>query len=316
MGYHRPICVYFWLIALVSSCIAQSAAGRIEGQLSPLQGILPDRLSIEAVSDGRVVDRTDSSRDGSFALRHLPAGRYEIRVVDLRGDVLRSDLVDVGIHTSHLEMRVPGIKTDRPASGSISVRALAKPTPKNARKEMERSEKAFASGDSRKSLAHLSKAIEICPDCPEIHNSLGVRQMKLSSFDQAVVAFTKAVELDPHSATANANLALALVTLRDYPRAEPAAQKALDLDHGSVPARYALGLIALFKRDCSTEAVRHLKVAAEHYPRAHLSAATMLQCAGEMNGAIEELNAYLGTPNAEHRERVQSWITKLKSTAQ
>lgn len=315
MGYHRPSCVCFCLIALVSSCVAQNA-GRIEGQLSAFQGILPDRLSIEAVSDGRVVDRTDSSRDGSFALRHLPAGRYEIRVVDLRGDVLRSDLVNVGTHTSHLEMRVPGVKNERPASGSISVRALAKPTPKNARKEMARSEKAFSSGDGHKSLALLGKALEICPDCPEIHNSLGVRQMKLNSFGQAVVAFTKAVELDPHSATANANLALALVTLRDYQRAEPAAQKALSLDHGSVPARYALGLIALFKRDCSTEAVRHLKVAAEHYPQAHLSAATMLQCAGNTMGALAELNAYLANPYAEHRDRVETWKARLKSTEQ
>lgn len=280
-----------------------------------MQGILPDRLSIEAVSDGRVVDRTDSSRDGSFALRHLPAARYEIRVVDLRGDVLRSDLVNVGTHTSHVEMRVPGLRNDRPASGSISVRALAKPTPKNARREMERSEKAFARGDAQRSLEHLSKALEICSDCPEIHNNLGVRQMRLNSFSQAAVAFTKAVELDPHSATANANLALALVTLRDYVRAEPAARKAFDLDHGSVPARYALGLIALFKRDCSTEAIRHLKVAAEHYPQAHLSAATVLQCAGEMKGAIEELNAYLGTPNARHRERVEEWMAQLKSEA-
>ena len=317
MEYYRPIFVFFYIFGCVSVCAAQaSAAGSLQGQVLGLQPGTPGRLTVEIVADGRVQDRADAAHDGSFSFRQLPAGRYEVRLVDVRGDVLRSDMVNVNSsYPAHVEMRLYGTRQERPASGSVSLRALAKPTPANARKELVRAEKAFSKGDVQGSLDRLNKAVELCPACPEIHNNLGVRYMKLSIFDRAVAAFGKAVELDPNSATAQTNLALALVTTRDYGQAEPAARKALDLDRGSVPARYALGLIALYKRDCTTEAVRHLQAASEQYPRAHLSLATILECRGEKTGAIAALNSYLESPNPEHRERIESWIGNLRSSA-
>ena len=316
MRFYRLICVSLCALVFGSLSSAQPDSGRIEGQLSPMQGSLPNYLSIEVLSEGRVIDRADPARDGSFALRHLPAGRYEVRVVDVRGDVLRSDVVNIGSQTSHLEMRLPGVRQERPASGSVSIDALTKPTPKNIRKQLERAGKEFAKGNVQASLRHLENATELCPECAEAHNSLGVRYMQMNAFDKAVPAFSRAVELDPRSATPRTNLALALVTMREYDKAEPFARKAYELDRGSVPARYALGLIALNKRQCTTEALSHLSVAADIYPRAHLSAATMFQCRGETNDAIAHLTAYLAIPNAEHRDRVDAWLRQLRTAGQ
>lgn len=314
MGNYRLICVLFLLVISGLPSAAQQAFYRrtIEGRLSALQGAVPAELSIEVLTEGRIVERTDAAQDGSFMLRNLDMGRYEIRVVNGRGDVVRTDLVDVGSHTGQIDLRVPGISQDRPASGTVSLRALAKPTPKKVRKALERSQKAFAKGDVQGSIDQLLKALKECPDCPEVHNNLGVRYMKLNVFDKAEMYFSKTVELDPDSATGQTNLALVLVTLKDFPRAEVAARKALDLDAGSVPARYALGLIALSRRKCTDEALHHLQAAASAYPRAHLSAASMLVCKGQTDGAISELTAYLDTPNAEHKDRVETWRSELR----
>jgi tetratricopeptide (TPR) repeat protein len=312
LHYHHIACVFL----LTLGAAAQGfRAGVIEGQLSATQGSLPDRLSIEVVAEGRVVDRTDAARDGSFTFRNLDAGQYEIRVVDVRANVIRTDFVAIGPQTGRLEFRLPGLREERPASGTISLRALTKPTPAAARKALIRSQAAFARGDIQQAFEHLLTAKGKCLECPEVHNNLGALYMKTGAFENAAFAFSTAVELDPSSSPAQTNLALALITLGQYAQAEAPARKGLELDAGSTAARYAIGLIALAKRECTPEALYHLRAASSAYPRAHLSAAAMFVCRGERAKAVHELIAYLGKPNPEQRQRVERWLAELNTAA-
>ena len=306
---------YYYVLSLLlipALFAAQAAESSIQGQITPISGILPESLSVEIVSEGRPIDRIDPGRDGTFTFHRLPAGQYQLRIMTRHGDVLRSEFITVGSHTAHLEFRIAGIEQRRPPSGSVSLRALAKPAPKNAVKELQRSQSAFAKGNKQAAVDHVNKALEICGDCPEVLNGLGVLAMRVGQIEKAAAAFEKVAELDPQSATAHANLALAFVTLRQYDQAQAPARKAYELDRGQTPARYALGLVALGKRECTDDALRHLEAASELYPRAHLSVAAMLECRGERQRLISTLTAYLERPDSEQRDDVMKWLAKLK----
>jgi tetratricopeptide (TPR) repeat protein len=286
--------------------------GAMEGQLTASEGVLPSRLSVEVFADGRFVDRTHVADDGSFRFRSLPAGHYDVRVLDMRGDVLRQTFVVLAAHTCQVELRLEGVRQERPARGSVSIRSLMRPAPRTVIKQLQQSEKAFDKGDVRRSFEHLQRALEACSDCVEVHNNLGVRHMRVGEFDKAVPAFQRAVELDPDSVLAQSNLAIALASVKDYSRAEAAANRALALDAGSLAARYVLGLAGLSQRNCSRVTIGHLRAAADTYTRAHLAAAAAMTCMGDIGGAIHELTSYLRKPRVEQREQVEAWLAKLR----
>lgn len=123
------------------------------------------------------------------------------------------------------------------------------------------------------------------------------------------------MELDPNFAMAQNNLALGLVSLKQFDEAKTAARSALRLDPASVPARYALGLASLGLNECTADALAQLRVAEKAFPRAFLSAAQMRVCQGDIDGAIEDLNAYLGQPNAPEQQRAEAWLAVLRAQA-
>lgn len=300
------------LITALSAFAQLQFSSSIEGTLTAMQGRLPANLSIEIHTEGRYLDKTDVNDDGSFGIRNLPAGTYEVRLVDSRGDVLRRDYVTTGPHSHRLDFRIPGIREDRPASGSVSLKELAKHIPRGAKKELQRSDKALQKGDLRQSVAHLLRALEQCADCPQVYNNLGARYLQMGMREDAIDAFRKAVDLDTNSAVTQTNLALALMSARNWTAAEAAAQKALNLDSGSIPARYVMGLVSIERKVCTKQTVEHLRAASMRYARAHLSAASALVCRGETKSAIHELTAYLNQPNPEQRQNVERWLSELQ----
>jgi tetratricopeptide (TPR) repeat protein len=295
--------------------LALHATG-LEGQVTPTKGILPANLTVQLYTEGRFVETVHLNNDGSFRVREINPGSYEFRIVDPRGDALRTEYLTIGSHANQVELKVPGISSERPPSGTVSVRALTATLPRNVRKEMERADKALKKGDIAASITCLKRALEDCQDCPQVYNNLGTRYMRTGAVADAAKVFRRAVELDPDSVTTQANLAIALITLQDFGGAEGPAGKAYELDRTFLPARYALGLIAIKKRDCSKSAVDNLRAAAELYSRAHLAAATALVCRGERDQAVAELSAYLRKPNAEQRDQVERWRTEISAGLQ
>lgn len=290
------------------------SAALVEGRVTISQGRLPDRLAVEVVADGRKIDKEYLSEDGSFMFRNLPTGNYEIRVVDAQGDTLRQDFVTVGPHSGPITLQIMGIRQDRPASGSVSLKELH-PMPRKTRSELARSQKAFRKGKPEEALLHLNQALETCSDCAQVHTGLGNYYIRTGDAGKAVQAFRRAVDLDPDSAMTWSNLAVALVANKEFQGGEEAARKALAEDSGSMPARYALGISSIALKKCTQEAADHLRAAAGTFPRAHLSAATALTCMGDTDGAISELTTYLSTSAPQDRETVERWLAGLQKQA-
>ncbi|MBK5294706.1 MAG: tetratricopeptide repeat protein, partial [Acidobacteriia bacterium] len=284
----------------------------LRGEVSASGSWSPDRLMVELLNQGRHVDKVAVMVDGSFAFRGIENGQYELRVVTLHGDTIRREFVSVHDFTGPLVLRLPNRDEHSPIAGAVSMKALLNPPPAKAHKELLRSETSYNQGKMLESIQHLEKAIQIHPEYMEAYNNLGVRYMRLNHFDRAAREFQRAVEIDPASVLSQTNLALALVALKQHREGELAARRALALDSGSAQASYALALSLVGQNNCALEGVEHLKKSSGQFPKARLAAARLLVCRGAVNEAAAQLRDYLESPNAQHRQEIEKWLTHLE----
>lgn len=223
-----------------------------------------------------------------------------------RAQLSNTSLAEFELNNSSANSVVP--PSSAPA-GTIDKRELL--IPSKAIKEFQRSMKAFDSGDFRFAADHLKKATRIAPDFVQAHNNLGSIYIHLGEYDNAVSELQRTIDLSPNLETPYHNLAMALVLLHRLPEAETAARRALDLQPQGSAARFALGRILVLQSQYTPEAVGLLTSASVDIPEARLPLARALQNRGEIDRAVAELRAYLQSPEAQRKDRVDAWLARL-----
>jgi tetratricopeptide (TPR) repeat protein len=198
-------------------------------------------------------------------------------------------------------------------AGTIDQRELR--IPAKAIKEFDRSMKAFDAGDFRGAANHLEKAAKIAPDFVQAHNNLGSMYINLKEYDRAVTELQKTIALRPNLEAPYHNLAMVMILLDRLPEAEAAARQVLELQPQQSDARFTLGRILVMQKQYTTEAVRLLTDASPEIPAARLPLANALQHRGETDRAIAELRAYLQSPDADKKDRIQAWLAQLTQQA-
>ena len=193
---------------------------------------------------------------------------------------------------------------------TVSTRELL--IPPKAMKELQRSQKAFLSGDIRSSARHLERALQIYPDYLEAHNNLGGRYIELQQYEKAATEFQKAIDLDPRITQPFNNLSVALFLLQRYADAEIAARRALDLDPHNSTARYMLGCVLAMEKRNLSEATELLRQTEAEFPDARLLLAQTLIRQGAVSEAKNELHEYLKVPGVEKKQKVECWLARLE----
>lgn len=197
-------------------------------------------------------------------------------------------------------------------AGTISKRDLL--IPARAAKELQRSQNALQSGDTRSSAQHLEKALQIYPDYLEGHNSLGARYVELHEYEKAAAEFQKAIDIDPRVMQPVNNLSVAFFLQQRYRDAEGAARRARDLDPHDPTARYMLGAILATEGRNAEEAMEMLRETKQQFPDSRLLLAKILIRLGAVEEAEKELRDYLAAPGAEKRQSVERWLARLMQT--
>jgi tetratricopeptide (TPR) repeat protein len=263
-------------------------------------------------SDSSGEMRTQVNSSGSFEFRGIPAGNYRARI--LKNDTpVYTTWVIVRNDASVIQIEIPdSVKSDRPASGTISMKRLAHKIPKKAMKEMNKSVDARAKGDLEKSLQHLRKAVEIDPEFTEGYVNLGARYMELKRLDEAQAAFERAAQIDPHCPEAHSNLALVYITKRMPKEAAAEARRSIEINDGSAKAHFVLAFSLAAQDPRSVEALRHYERAAAEFPKAHLGAAQVLMAQGDRASAEKALKEYLRTGDQSNRALAQTFLAKLQ----
>ena len=194
-------------------------------------------------------------------------------------------------------------------AGTIAKRDLLLPT--KAVKELQRSQDALKSGDTRSSAQHLEKALQIYPGYLEGHNSLGARYVELHEYEKAAAEFQKAIDIDPRVMQPFNNLSVALFLQQRYRDAESAARRARDLEPRDPTARYMLGAILATEGHNPEEAMEMLRETKEQFPDSRLLLAKVLVRLGAVEGAEKELRGYLAVPGGEKKQTAERWLERL-----
>ena len=115
-------------------------------------------------------------------------------------------------------------------------------------------------GQLDEAVVHFQKALEICPDCPEIHSNLGHALVLKGNWADAITSYRAAMRVLPNYANAHNNLGISLAEVGKTDEALAEFQEALriDGDHRDAHCNLAFLLLQLGRRD---EAVAHLREA-------------------------------------------------------
>jgi tetratricopeptide (TPR) repeat protein len=183
--------------------------------------------------------------------------------------------------------------------------------PSKARKEFERSEKAFHAGDLRASTDHLERAVQIYPDFLQAHNVLGVRYAGLGKYDESLAEYQRVLAIDPSLGATYHNISVVLFFLGRYQDAEEAARRALELRPQEAATRYVLGCILVKRDKITAEALQLLRESEGKFPNASLALAQVSFKQGRIDEVIAELRAYLRAPKADNKSKVECWLAQL-----
>jgi tetratricopeptide (TPR) repeat protein len=288
--------------------------GSIHGQISS-ENVIVGALTVELSIPSRPGTIKAPVEGGSFDLRGLTPGQYELQLSGAAGQIVYEESVLVTGGRQYLTISIPAKTNFGKSDGAtVSIRQLQHKVPPEAQKEFAKGKTASNKGKHAVALDHFGKAIQIDPEFSEAFNSAGVSEMELGHSKQAADQFQKAIDLVPDYPVALANLSVALCRLEDYREAAGVARRALTLDPGLLKVRYVLGLSLASVGGNQAEALDNLQRAATEIPTARLLAAKILVETDRRGDAAKELEDYLhsSAPDGADRHKVEAWLEQLR----
>lgn len=187
--------------------------------------------------------------------------------------------------------------------------------PPKAIKELQRSRKAFDSGDLRASNEHLEKALRIYPDIPQAHYDLGGNYLRLHQYEKALPELQQFVETNPDLSQAHYGLSVALFLLHRDSEAEASARRALEIDPDRLEYRYMVANAMIAQGHCTAETKQLLHQSEDKFPNASLVLAQVSLAEGKIDDVVAELRAYLKSPDAVNQSAAECWVALLNGAA-
>jgi tetratricopeptide (TPR) repeat protein len=258
------------------------------------------------------------SNDGSFEFRDVTTGRHTLRLTTHLGDTLCEQMVDVLMYGAELSIRLPKkMNSERPVSGTISVRELQRHVPPKAFRAFVEAQRDAQSGRGDEAIRKLELALKLHPGYSDAHSNLGVQYTRVGRFADALEQFEKAIASGQPTALLYGNVAFGYYAAGRLQDAEFAARRSISLDGRYLRGHYLLGSIlaksirpdALEK---APEAARHLRLGAADVPKAYIDIAQIYLAEGDPLSAAAELLLYLQSGEPEHREKVEKWLSALR----
>jgi Flp pilus assembly protein TadD len=269
--------------------------GPLRGEIRVSNVLLRDDLVVDLrptfVGSGHDL-RAVVASDGTFEIRGLDPGVYNVVVRTRSGAVLHEQTLDIAALAAPLVIELAETKGERPAGGPVSVTELSHPTPKQAMKLEAHAMHLAGGAQHAKAAAELEKALRIAPEFADARNDLGVQYAALGRHEDALAQFQAAVRIAPGMSRAHSNLALALWKVGRLTDAESAVRLAVALDPANLRAHLVLGSLLAGQAQHREEAVRELRLAVPEAPSALLTLAGLYARAGESEKARATFEQY------------------------
>jgi tetratricopeptide (TPR) repeat protein len=298
----------------------------IQGTIFLPGGQRPNRrvkVKLRGLSSGEQFLLSDDS--GAFTFRHQLGGTYTL-VVDAGNEYeIYTDTVDIveaprrGDQGTTVQVYVTLQPRGNSSTSPGTVDARATAVPDAAKDLYKQATESAKSGDRKKAIEELNKALEIYPNFPSALNQLGVQYMELKQWDKAIEALRKAIKISPEAFYPHLNYGIVLVQVRSYKDAASELQFAVQKDGTSAVARFYLGraLINVGQYDAAENALRHtITLGGDEGIEAHRYLGAVYIEKRDGVRAAEELDTYLRlAPKAKDADRIRAIIKDLRSQA-
>ena len=266
------------------------------------------RVRLDSPNTGSIQTVTD--QDGAFNFPRLQAGDYRVTV---EGGAEFENAYD---SASIYREASPGGRTVRvdifmrPKENFPSIHKDAVDAYKKAR-ELDQS------GESKKAIEQINKALSIYPKFGPALNLLGVQYLKLGQVDKAAETLAAAVKATPDDFMPRLNYGIALLNQKKFDLAEQELRTALSKNEAAPTAHMYLG-IALMNMKRLDEAEKELRVAVDSNSKeiapAHRYLGGIYWGMRDYKRAADELETYLKLmPNAADAEKTKAAIKDLRS---
>jgi tetratricopeptide (TPR) repeat protein len=306
--------------------VASSVQGTVyDKQRNPLSDV-----DVEILNDYyQSLNRTKTDSTGRYFFGGLSDGRFTIRVLAFRYDLVDQDIpIEIQTMTVRGTEGVSMVVQDfflLPRRGSLKESELgvvfAQEVPKVARESYEQALKDFSSKRDTEGFEGLKKALELFPGYYNALHRFGIELFMRKQYLESAGAFVKAVEVNPKSATSFYYLGYDLYNLGEkYNKAARTSTKeALTMAPGSLQVLMLMGKIE--RRDGNfTAAETHYllakKLSSAKVPEIHKELAQLY--ANDMkkyDEAAAELELYLKASSAtgEDEKKTRKLIAELRA---
>jgi hypothetical protein len=309
---HSVCSVAIWLAASAVVFGQPTASFMLTGEVRSRGSFLWNEQTVvlESAAGGAYAARTFLRPDGSFEIRDVPGGTYQISVKDGRGDVIWHELVPIGPGGTPLVIHLDDEVRTTERAETVSVGRLRQKPSRAALRELHLADKASREAKPLESIAHLRKAVELAPEMQDARNNLGAKYLQFGDYSSALRELETAVKLDSEAPIPHVNLALALLAVNRENDAENQARIALRRDPLSAQGNFAMG-VSLDRQGKSGEALRYLEKASARVPQALLIQARILVERVETKQAAAKLREYLAKPGVSKRVETARWLQTL-----
>jgi tetratricopeptide (TPR) repeat protein len=313
----RASILVIMIVAILAQCQAETVTvlrGRVEGD----SAFLGNDYRVELENHTHIAARYDAAvhNDGSFEIRDVPSGTYNLRLTTLLGETINEQLLEVHQFDGQISIKLPSRRSERPGTGTVSLNELRHPVPPKAFRAFAEAQRYNQTGHDLDAIRELELALKIYPEYSDARCNLGVQYIRLGRHKEALEQFEKAAASGPPSSLVYANMAFSLCALGRMGDAEVAARRSLALDKTNTKAHYLLGsILAKTVRPGSLakapEAADHLRRGAADVPHAYLEIAQMYMAEGDRPGAVAEVQLYLTSGDSGYRRDAERWLARI-----
>jgi tetratricopeptide (TPR) repeat protein len=229
----------------------------------------------------------------------------------LDGNKLISErYVSVDELVEQVDLELPRDRGENQNDGTVSVSELQHRIPAKALKEAQNGESALRKGNVDVAIGNFERALGIDPDFAAVREELANLYLQKHDDARAVVHLEALLRQRRSSVWGWTSLCAAHFRLGQVAEAEAAARRALALDAAQKTSRYVLGISLASQGKNPDEALASLRETFAKYPRGHLAAAEILANRGDIAGARDELESYLGSHPPEDTSEVNAWLAR------
>jgi len=326
------------LIALAQAAIfAQADAGivdmsnpgsggknTIEGHIYyPSGHKLDKRLRVEISSVPGARASTLTTDNGTFLFQRLREGTYNLTInagpeYELVNETVQ--ITDQGtrvrsgqVITVQIQLQPKSTVGTRPEA----INAEFAGVPQAAREDYLKALAAARTGDHKKALEELEKAISLYPEFALALNEMGTQFLQLNQLDKAAESFQSAIKFAPDAFLPRLNYGYVLLQERKYVEAESELRRALEKNESSVLAHlYRARVLIKMQRgdEAETELHRALALGGDEANMAHRYLGALYIERGEKERAVGELETYLRLmPNAPDAGQIREIIKEMRN---